>query len=135
MAKSVDKLVFVFNADAGAFNAFLDSARKLLQINGCTLCSITHGLVGEKSDWRHCKEELGVPIEYIHRNEVTLELRRVIGESLPCVVADSGGDLTLLLTPEVLERCRGSVADLKGRLRYFASINQLSFPELISTSA
>ena len=127
--RTIDRLILVYKADSGAFAAFVDSARKLLMINGCSLCSITHGLAGEKSEWRHCREELGVPVDYIHRDEVDDELHRLIGEQLPCIVAESGGRRTVLLGPEVLERCRGSVADLKGRLNYFASLNQLEFPQ------
>ena len=130
--RTIDRLLFVFSADAGSFNAFLDSARKLLRIKGCTLCSITHGLAGEKSEWRECKEEIGVPVDYVHRDEVTPELRRVVGDQLPCIVAQAGKDLVLLLAPDVLERCQGSVADLKGRIHYFASIHQLKMPPLVS---
>ncbi len=129
--RTIDRLLFVFSADAGSFNAFLDSARKLLRIKGCTLCSITHGLAGEKSEWRECKEEIGLPVDYIHRDEVSAELRRVVGDQLPCIVAQAGNDLVLLLAPDVLERCQGSVADLKGRLHYFASIHQLQMPPLV----
>lgn len=129
--RSIDRLLFVFSADSGTFNAFLDSARKLLRIKGCTLCSITHGLAGEKSEWRDCKEEIGLPVDYVHRDEVSDELRRVVGDKLPCIVAQTGNDLVLLLAPDVLERCQGSVADLKGRLHYFASINRLEMPPLV----
>lgn len=129
MRKDIDRLIFVFSADSGAVNAFLDSAKKLLMINGCALCSITHGLTGEKSDWRHCKEEIGVPVDYVHRDEVTPELALVAGDELPCVVAEADGELVLLLGPDVLDRCKGSVADLKGRLNYFASLRRLSFPQ------
>jgi hypothetical protein len=123
--RRIDRLLFVFNADTGSFNALLDSARKLLRLNGCTLCSITHGLAGEKSEWRECKEEIGVPVDYVHRDEISGELRSVVGDQLPCIVAQTGTDLILLLAPDVLERCQGSVADLKGRLSYFASVNRL----------
>ncbi len=129
--RKVDRLLFVFNAETGSFNAFLDSAKKLLKIKGCTLCSITHGLAGEKSEWRDCKEEMGVPIDYVHRDEISSDLRTIIGDSLPCVVAQTGQDLVLLLGPDVLDRCQGSVADLKGRLSYFASINSLEMPPLV----
>ncbi|HEY0555400.1 MAG TPA: hypothetical protein VGG20_14145 [Thermoanaerobaculia bacterium] len=129
--RSIDRLLFVFNADNGSFNAFLDSARKFLRIKGCTLCTITHGLAGEKSEWRDCKEEIGVPIDYVHRDEVSGELRAVVGDQLPCVVAQTGNDLVLLLAPDVLDRCQGSVADLKGRLSYFAAINRLELPPLV----
>jgi len=128
--RRIDRLLFVFNADTGSFNAFLDSAKKLLRLNGCTLCSITHGLAGEKSEWRECKEEIGVPVDYVHRDEISGELRSVVGDQLPCIVAQAGSDLVLLLAPDVLDRCQGSVADLKGRLIYFASVNRLELPPM-----
>jgi len=129
--RKIERLLFVFSADSGSFNAFLDSARKLLRIKGCTLCSITHGLAGEKSEWRDCKEEIGLPVDYIHRDEISGELKSVVGDQLPCIVAQASNDLVLLLTPDVLERCQGSVADLKGRLHYFASVNGLEMPRLV----
>lgn len=129
--RQIDRLIFVFSADSGSFNAFMDSAKKVLRIKGCTLCAITHGLAGEKTEWRECKEELGVQIDYVHRDEISEDLRRVAGDNLPCVVAQTDGDLVFLLGPDVLERCRGSVADLKGRLRIFAAMRQLELPEAV----
>ena len=126
--RKIDRLIFVFNAGSGSINAFLDSARKLLQIKGCTLCTITHGLAGEKSEWKDCKEEIGVPVDYVHKDEIGPELGRVVGDQLPCVVAEAGGELILLLTPDVLDRCKGSVADLKGRLTVFSSMKGLELP-------
>jgi hypothetical protein len=129
--RKIERLLFVFSADSGSFNAFLDSAKKVLRIKGCTLCSITHGLAGEKSEWRECKEEIGLPVDYVHRDEISGELKAVVGDQLPCIVAQAGNDLVLLLTPDVLERCQGSVADLKGRLHYFASVHGLEMPRLV----
>jgi hypothetical protein len=129
--KTIDQLILVYKADSGAFSAFVDSAKKLLMINGCSLCSITHGLTGEKSEWRHCREELGVPVDYVHRDEVDEELHRLVGDQLPCIVAEAGGERTVLLGPEVLQRCRGSVADLKGRINYFASLHRLELPQQV----
>lgn len=125
----IDRLILVYNADSGALASFVDSAKKLLMINGCSLCSITHGLTGERSEWRHCKEELGVPVDSVHRDEVDHELGTVVGDRLPCIVAVHGDERTVLLGPDVLQRCRGSVADLKGRLNYFASMNRLELPQ------
>jgi hypothetical protein len=130
--RRIDRLIFVFNAGSGSFNAFLDSARKLLQIKGCTLCTITHGLAGEKSEWKECKEEIGVPVDYVHNDEITPDLSRVVGDNLPCVVAEAGGELILLLGPDVLDRCKGSVADLKGRLTVFSSMNGLELPQSVA---
>jgi hypothetical protein len=130
--RRIDRLIFVFNAGSGSFNAFLDSARKLLQINGCTLCSITHGLAGEKSDWKECKEEIGVPVDYVHKDELWPALETAVHGKLPCVVAKAGDDLVLLLGPDVLDRCKGSVADLKGRLTVFSSMNGLELPQTMA---
>jgi hypothetical protein len=127
--RRIERLIFVFNAGSGSLNAFLDSARKLLQINGCTLCSITHGLAGEKSEWKECKEEIGVPVDYVHKDELWPALETAINGKLPCVVAQTGDDLVLLLGPDVLDRCKGSVADLKGRLTVFSSMNGLELPQ------
>jgi hypothetical protein len=126
--RSIERLIFVFDADSGPLSALLDSARKVLRIKGCTLCAITHGLAGEKSDWTECKATLGVPVDYLHRDEVTPELRQLIGDQLPHVVAQTDGELIPLLSPAVLDRCKGSVADFKGRLGYHASLHQLALP-------
>lgn len=56
------------------------------------------------------------------------DLAEVLGNETPAVVAQTGEDLVLLLTSEVLDRCRGSVGDLKGRIKFYASMKQLEAP-------
>ncbi len=91
--RTIERLVFVFAADSGAWNAMMDSARKVLRLNGCALCAVTHGLTSEKREMRACREELGVPIEYLHRDEVTAEVQQATGGQLPAVVAATGDGL------------------------------------------
>ncbi|NJL27837.1 MAG: hypothetical protein HC897_08025 [Thermoanaerobaculia bacterium] len=126
--QAVHKLILVYAADSGKLSAFVDSARKLFKLKGCTLCSITHGLAGEKGEWRECREELGLPVDYLHRDELGSELRNVVGEQLPCVLAQTDSGTVLLLGPDVLERCRGSVDDFKGRLLTHAAMRDLELP-------
>lgn len=125
---TVRRLVLVFDADSGKVNALFDSARKLFKLKGCALCSITHGLAGERSGWQECKAVLGVPVDYVHRDEISGEIARVVGHDLPAVVAESDDGLEVLLGPDVLERCRGSVSDFKGLLTH-ASMRGLGIPE------
>ena len=124
--QQIDRLVFVFNADSGRWNAFVDSTKKLLMINGCTLCSITHGMLGEKDEWNSCKESLGVTIDYVHRDEIHTALRDVVGNALPCIVAQVGSAYLMLIKPEVLERCHGSVSELKGKIEYYSAMKDLA---------
>jgi hypothetical protein len=44
------------------------------------------------------------------------------------VLAESADGYVRLLGPDELERCRGSVADLKGRLLYHAIGHRLELP-------
>ncbi|MEM7395057.1 MAG: hypothetical protein AAF492_22225, partial [Verrucomicrobiota bacterium] len=89
---------------------------------------LTHGTFGERNSWKSCKQEIGVPIEYLHRDEIPQNLQDVVGDQIPSVVARTNGSFVLLLKPEVIGRCKGNVSDLKGRLRHFAAINDLSLP-------
>ncbi|MFQ5768664.1 MAG: hypothetical protein ACE5ID_11880, partial [Acidobacteriota bacterium] len=109
-------------------SAFVDSAKKLLMLQGCALCSITHSLTGEKSEWRTCREEIGVPIDYRHQDDVDNGLAEVVQGRVPCIVAAVANHLEMLLTPEMLTRCRGNVADLKGRLKVSATMKDLVLP-------
>jgi len=117
--RKVDRLLFIYDANSGKIGAFLDSTKKLLMIGGCALCTITQGILGEKEQWKECKVELGVPVDYYHRNDMPAELKTVVTGHLPCIVAQIGREYLLLLEPTVLQRCRGNVDDLKGRIRYY----------------
>jgi hypothetical protein len=128
MKREISRLVLVFDANAGKLNAFVDSVKKVLMVSGCSLCAITHGLAGERNEWKNCKDEFGVPVDYLHRNEIPEALNKQIAGQLPCIVAEVEGEFILLLKPEVLERCRGSVADLKGRILYFMANKNLALP-------
>jgi hypothetical protein len=126
MARKVDRLVLLYDAKSGAWGAVVDSAKKMLMLKGCPLCSITHGMAGEKSDWKSCRDEIGVPVDYLHRNEIGGQAAQLALEvGLPCVLAEVEGRLVPLLSPEVLDRCRGSVAEFRGKLHYHASAKEL----------
>lgn len=124
--KRIDRLVMVYDANSGAWGAMVDSAKKILMLKGCPLCSITHGIAGEKSDWKSCREEIGVPVDYLHRDEIGGQTARLAQElGLPCVLAEVEGQLVPLLRPDVLDRCRGNVAEFRGKLHYHASAKDL----------
>ena len=126
--RQIRRLILVFDADTGRLSALVDSARKLFRVNGCALCSITHGLASEKDTWKDCREELGVPVDYRHRDELFGPLKELTSDQLPCVVAETSDGIELLMTSDVLERCGGSVDDFKGRLLIHAAMRDLEMP-------
>ncbi|MBD3308959.1 hypothetical protein GF339_21290 [candidate division KSB3 bacterium] len=123
--RNVEALIFIYDANSGTIGAFLDSTKKLLMVGGCPLCQITHGLLGEKAEWKECQQEIGVPVHYYHKNEIPPSLQEMVAGRLPCILAQVGKHPIMLLEPEVLKRCRGKVEDLKGRLNYYAAANNL----------
>ncbi len=134
--ETITRLYFVYNANSGTLAAIVDSAKKLLSINGCPLCSLTHSLAGERAEWKTCRDTMGVAVDYVHRDEVSSEMNAAIGnESLPCVLARSESKLVVLLTADTIRRCNGSLADLRGRLSIHATMRNLTFPSTDTVSA
>lgn len=129
MSRKIERLMFVFDANSGKLSAFVDSAKKVLMIKGCSLCAITHGLAGEKEEWADCREEIGVPVDYFHRDDVPEPVAKAAAR-LPAIVAQlEDGGYELVLDPEALDRCRGSVSDLKSRLYIQALSRGLELPQ------
>jgi len=126
--RPVRKLILIYDADSGFVNAMADSARKLFGFKSCSLCNITHGLAGERDAWRDCREEIGLPIEALHRDELSAELEELTAGRLPSVVAETEEGLETLLDPEVLDRCRRSVDDFKDELKAHAAKRDLDLP-------
>ncbi len=124
-AHQIDRLVFVYNADSGLLATVADSAKKLLSINGCALCSLTHSTFGAKTEWASCRDSLGVPVDYVHRDELDSRLKTVVQQDLPCVLAETEGELVMLLRSDVIQRCNGSIADFRGRLKMHAVMRGL----------
>ncbi len=126
----IDRFSFIFDAKSGLGAAIMDSVRKVIRLNGCDLCTITHGLTGEKKEMASCRESLGVPVDYVHRDEMDPQMIEATGNRLPAIVAHSGSSAWLVLDRDVIARCKGSVGDLRGRLSFYAARLGLKFPEL-----
>lgn len=129
MNRRIVRLCLVYNANSGRLGAWIDSARKIFMVKGCELCTITHGIAGERDEWRSCRAQIGVPIEYFHRDDVPEPVSKVAGE-LPCIVAEvEDGTFELLVPAQSLNECGGRVSELKGRLFIRAVSKGLLLPD------
>ena len=68
---ATNPLLFVYNADSGLFNTLGDIGHKLFSpaTYPCRLCAITYGVLTERAEWRAFVESLGVPCEFLHRDQ------------------------------------------------------------------
>ncbi|HYY97151.1 MAG TPA: hypothetical protein VE642_01090 [Pyrinomonadaceae bacterium] len=106
-------LVFVYNAESGVFNALADAAHKIFspRTYACNLCALTHTALGMRGEWRRFLEGLGVPLEFLHADELRARYG-VEGAPLPAVFERDGVGLRVLAGADAINAC-ATLDDLK----------------------
>ncbi|MEM8602037.1 MAG: hypothetical protein AAGF99_19130, partial [Bacteroidota bacterium] len=86
------RLVLVYNADSGLFNAATDTVHKLLSPGTyeCRLCQFTYGAFAMRRAWRDYLDSLGRPLVFLHRNEFLRDYPDRADLPLPVILTDSG---------------------------------------------
>ena len=104
-------LFAIYNAEGSLVGELRYALTKVLGGVTCALCDITHGWNPRgKRVWR---DFAGLPesVQWLHKDEVSPELSvAVANQTLPCVIADLGGRIELLLDCGELESCNGDFA-------------------------
>lgn len=101
------KMVFVYNADSGLLNALKDSAEKLVspQKYGCNLCGLTFGIIGMKQEWANFITQLGLPIEFLHKDEFS-DRYGSRDVAFPAAFAEKRGNLELLISSDEINQAK-----------------------------
>ena len=65
------KLIFVYNANTGVVNTWLDIAHKIVspKTYDCDLCTLTHGNFSEKRIWKTFRNTSLIDMEFHHKDE------------------------------------------------------------------
>ena len=100
------KLIFVYNADTGIFNAMTDTIHKVLSPSTyqCHLCYITFGLTSMQSEWRDFIDDLEFEKAFLHRNEFAEQYPNVKAE-LPAVFVTKGDSIEPIMTATEISQC------------------------------
>lgn len=95
-------LVFVYNSDSGPISGLLDIGHKILSPGTyqCSLCSLTHDAFSEKEGWRAFRKSVGMPMEFLHRDE--FEEKYGISHPYP-VILIKNGDMRVLMKKEEID--------------------------------
>jgi len=117
----VERLVGIYDADGTVLGELRYWLGARVGRAHCALCDITHGLVREREDWRACRDELPVPFDTVHRDEVPDDVAVVV-ERLPAGCEE-------LLGPDDLEACAGDPAALVAAVRRAVADGALSWPD------
>ncbi len=107
------QLLFVYNADSGAFNVLADIGHKIFSPStySCALCAITHGVFREKEQWRSFAASLPVECIFLHRDKFLHQHPGFEGQ-LPGVFLRKADRLIPCLCAEQLKSCR-DIPDLQ----------------------
>jgi len=106
-------LVFVYNAESGVFNTLADVAHKIFSPDtyACNLCALTHTAFGMRGEWKQFLEGLGVPLEFLHADE--LKSRYGLKDvPLPAVFEKDGASLRVAVGADEINAC-GTLEELK----------------------
>lgn len=108
----ISRLIGVYDADGTLRGevAYWIGAR--LGRRHCSLCDVTHGAFTVKSDWKRCHSALPVPFDTYHRNDQPDEVRLASGDRVPVVVAETAGEIVVLLRDEQISAAAGDPEEL-----------------------
>lgn len=104
---SQPRLLFVYNADSGAFNTLADIGHKIISPDtyDCALCAITHGIFREKGQWRSFVASLPLECVFLHRDEFIRQHPEFQGP-FPAVFLRTTEGLAPCLTADALASCQ-----------------------------
>ena len=95
--KTETQLIFVYNADSGKLNAYLDMLHKVFSPNTypCSLCAITYGPFSMHKEWEKFVGKLPCSVRFLHRDEWEAEFER--RDELPAVFVQRGEVIQILI--------------------------------------
>ena len=107
------KLIFIYNANTGMFNAITDSAHKLFspKTYSCNLCKLTYGLRSMKEEWADFIKSLEAELEFLHRDEFHKQFPHRKDEKLPAIFKKQDNKIELIIPADKIEKAK-SIQDL-----------------------
>ncbi|NHF60895.1 GTPase [Flavobacteriaceae bacterium TP-CH-4] len=105
-SNTAQKLIFVYNSDAGFRNRVVDSAHKIFSPSTyeCSLCNITYGTFAENRGWRQFRRHSDLQMAFLHRDEFSKAYKSKFGYkfTFPIVLVESSHGLDILIRTEEL---------------------------------
>ena len=113
------ELIFVYNADSGKWNGYLDIAHKIFSPGTypCNLCAITYGTFSIKEDWAAFKKTLSIPTTFLHKDE--WEQQYDFKAQLPAVFLRKEGEISVWIDAQTMDNLdlEGLKNLIEGKLR------------------
>ena len=101
--KTKPELIFVYNADSGKLNELKDFVHKVAspKTYQCNLCGLTFGATGMKKDWKDFTDKLGVPVQFLHKDEFSSRFSIQV-ETFPAVFLHAGSEISKFIGSDAI---------------------------------
>ena len=111
-----ERLLIVYNAEAGIAAGIKDSLHKLLKPDTypCSLCALTHGTLRMDHRWKQFLARVPLDVRVYHRPDFRARYPD-LDLALPTILVERGRDIELLIGADELARI-GSIEDLTTRI-------------------
>jgi hypothetical protein len=110
--KSKNQLLFIYNANSGVRNAFMDSIHKTFspKTYDCNLCDITFGLVSENKTWKRFREEKNHEMTFLHKGGFAKKYKSKFGYkfTFPTVLVEGEKGLEVLISTDEINQLKTS---------------------------
>ena len=133
-SQPIVRLVGVYDADGTLRGELAYWVGARLGRRHCSLCVITHGSIRQRPEWAACRAGLPVPFDTFHRDDQPEAIRSAADDAAPVVVAETDTGMVLLLSPDDLEACAGSIDALVNSIQRAAALLDLIWPTPPSTT-
>jgi len=113
----MNKLIFVYNADAGLFSTLTDFTHKILSPGtySCNLCKLTYGNFQMKKQWQEYLQRLPIEKEFLHKDEFVKKFSQMADLPLPAILVMKEDTPKVFLSAQDIN----SQNDLKGLIDLF----------------
>jgi len=100
------RLIFIYNANSGKRNAYLDSLHKVIspKTYPCSLCDITYGVFKIRPEWKAFRESSNLDMQFYHIDEFIAaypESKNVF--DYPIVLKESSEGLVVFISKNELD--------------------------------
>ena len=97
------ELIFVYNADSGRWNAYLDMMHKVFspKTYPCKLCDITYGVFSIRQEWADFIKTLPIATQFLHRDEWVTQYNRK--DPLPAVFLKEGDRISVWISADDMQ--------------------------------
>ena len=121
----MEKLIFVYNADSGLWNGYLDMAHKILspKTYPCSLCDLTYGIFKIRPEWDDFVKNTSIPLEFLHKDEFQAQYPDLQSLPLPVILKQKGNAVSVLIDRRELDGLK-TISELRDKLTNFEKFKE-----------